>query len=128
MQPRQRRPAVKPIHLYAWLWEPLEPDPSFLLRAMFGTKAAYLDGKLVLCFAAKREPWRGVLVCTERHHHASLMAEFPALSPHPVLAKWLYLPDSRSSFDSTAERLVGIVRRRDPRVGIVPHAKKAKLA
>lgn len=47
------------IHPYAWLWEPLAADPTFLLRPMFGTRAAYLDGRLVLCFAARGQPWRG---------------------------------------------------------------------
>jgi hypothetical protein len=28
---------------------------------MFGAKAAYLDGKLMLCFVAGDEPWQGVL-------------------------------------------------------------------
>ena len=90
------------IHPYAWLWEPLEPEPSFVLRSMFGTKAAYLDGKLVLCFSAGEEPWHGVLVATDRERHAPLLAEFPALGPHPVLPKWLYLPDSSDAFEHCA--------------------------
>jgi hypothetical protein len=117
---------AKLIHPYAWLWEPLESEPSFLLRSMFGTKAAYLDGKLVFCFAARREPWRGVLVGTEREHHESLVAEFPDLSPHPVLPKWLYLPDSLDAFDRLAERLVALARARDPRIGVVPKGKRQK--
>lgn len=116
------------VHPYAWLWEPLESEPSFLLRPMFGTKAVYLDGKLVFCFAARKEPWRGVLVGTEREHHASLIAEFPELSPHPVLPKWLYLPDSLDSFDRLAERLVALARSRDPRLGVVPKAGSRKPA
>ena len=32
---------AKAIHPYAWLWEPLEDDASFVLRSMFGAKAAY---------------------------------------------------------------------------------------
>lgn len=114
------------IHPYAWLWEPLEQEPTFVLRAMFGTKAAYVAGRLVLCFSARKEPWRGVLVCTEREHHASLVAEFPALAPHPILPKWLYLPDESSRFESTAERLVGLVRQRDPRIGIEPKPEAAR--
>jgi len=84
---------VKAAHIYAWLWEPLEADASFVLGSMFGTTVVYLDGNLMFCFAAKADPWRGVLVCTDRTHHASLMAECPLLSPHPILPKWLYLAD-----------------------------------
>jgi hypothetical protein len=118
---------IKRVHPYAWLWEPLEGDASFVVRPMFGTKAAYLDGRLVLCFAARKEPWHGLLVCTERAHHASLLAELPALIPHPILPKWLYLADSTDEFDRVAERLVSLARRRDPRLGIVaPSTKKKK--
>ena len=119
---------IKPVHPYAWLWEPLEAEPSLVLRAMFGTKAAYLGGRLVLCFSARAEPWRGVLVATERQHHASLIQEFPSLSPHPILPKWLYLPDSVSNFESIAARLVKLVRQRDPRIGVAPNPKRTGRA
>lgn len=123
---RERTDPVRPVHVYAWLWEPLEDDPTFVLRAMFGTKAAYVGGRLVLCFSAQVEPWRGLLVCTERAHHASLIAEFPDLVPHPILPKWLYLSDSASSFESTAQRLVQTVRRHDVRIGVEPQANRRK--
>ena len=114
------------MHPYQWLWEPLEDDPTFVLRPMFGGKAAYLDGRLVLYFTAKEEPWRGVLVGTERERQTSLIAEFPRLAPHPVLPKWLYLPESADGFERTAERLVALSRRRDPRIGILPPPKRGK--
>ena len=114
---------VSPVHPYQWLWEPLHRDPTFVLRPMFGGKSAYLDGKLVLYFAAKADPWRGVLVCTERAHHASLLAEFPELSPHPVLPKWLYLPETADKFEPTGVRLVALALRRDPRLGVAPQAR-----
>ncbi len=126
--PRDEFLRVVPVHPYAWLWEPLEAEAGFLLRAMFGTKAAYLDGKLVLCFAARAEPWQGVLVCTARPHHASLQAEFPPLGRHPILPKWLYLPDATDAFEATAERLVAAVRRRDPRIGVAPPPKGQRRA
>ncbi len=112
------------IHPLAWLWEPLEADATFVLRTMFGAKALYLDGMLMLCCCAGDEPWRGLLVCTSRDHHASLQGEFPGLAPHPVLPKWLYLPESSRSFEKSAPVLVGLVRRRDPRFGVQPQARK----
>lgn len=118
------RPQKKMAHPYAWLWEPLENDPTFILKSMFGAKAAYLDGKLHLCFMAKKEPWRGVLVCTEREHQASLIEEFPSLFPHPVLPKWLYLPEAADDFESVAARLVTLVQRRDERIGVEGSSKK----
>lgn len=123
-----RRDRVVVVHPYAWLWEPLQERAGFVLRAMFGAKAVYLDGKLVLCFIARGEPWQGVLVATEREHHAALAAEFPALIPHPILPKWLYLADASDSFERTAERLVVLAGRRDPRIGIIPKPRKPRPA
>ncbi|MDI1249601.1 MAG: hypothetical protein PSV13_12120 [Lacunisphaera sp.] len=119
---------VRVVHRHAWLWEPLEGDPTFLLRPMFGTRAAYLDGRMVFCFAAKTEPWRGVLVCTDRPHHDALLAEFSDLKPHPILPKWLYLPESADKFEPSAVRLVRLAARRDPRIGITPQPKRRRSA
>lgn len=116
----------KPVHPLQWLWEPLEADVSFVLRSMFGAKAAYLDGKLMLCFTHGEEPWHGVLVCTEHAHHASLVAELPDLAPHPVLPKWLYLSAETDAFDRSAARLVALARRRDPRLGVMPRPRRAR--
>jgi len=117
---------VKPVHPHHWLWEPLEGEPSFVLRPMFGCKAVYLDGKIVLCFSARKEPWSGLLVPTEHVYHAALRAEFPMLAPHPILPKWLYLPEEADSFDRIAAAIVALAQRRDPRVGTVPKTKKKK--
>lgn len=115
---------IRRVHPYAWLWEPLEGEPSFVLRSMFGTKAAYLEGRLTVCFSDGKEPWRGLLVATEKDHHASLVSEIGDLRPHPVLPKWLYLPDSSDAFERSAERIVALVLRRDPRIGVVPKPRK----
>jgi len=115
---------IKAVHRFAWLWEPLECDPSFVLRWMFGSKAIYLHGRMVLCFSANAEPWRGMLVCTDQERHASLVQSFPALKPHPYLAKWLYLRESNDAFESIAQKIVRLVRDRDPRIGVIPPLKK----
>lgn len=118
---------AKPVHPYEWLWEPLETDPGFVLKSMFGAKAVYLDGKIVLCFcASNEEPWAGVLVCTDRDRQPALCAEFPTLTPHTILPKWLYLPESDAAFERTARRLVQLARQRDPRLGVVPKPRKKR--
>jgi len=112
------------VHPHAFLWEKLENDPTFFLRSMFGAKAAYLDGNLMLCFIAREDPWRGVLVCTDQPRHGALIAEFPMLVPHPVLPKWLYLSENSDAFERVAERLVWLARSRDQRLGVTPAARK----
>jgi hypothetical protein len=126
MPARRHESAVRVLHPFQWLWEPLESDPSFLLRSMFGAKAAYLDGKLMLCFCAGDEPWHGVLVCTDRAHHDSLRLELPSLTPHPILPKWLYLRAVADDFESVGARLVALARRRDERMGVAPKPRKSK--
>ncbi len=118
---------VEQIHPHAWIWEPLETDATLMLRTMFGAKALYLEGKLMFCFVAKKEePWSGILIATDREHHASLIAEIPFLTPHPVLTKWLYLSESSASFEHQAEYLVQLAKRRDKRIGVIPPLKKRK--
>jgi len=65
-------------------------------------------------------------VCTEREHHASLMAEFPALVPHKILPKWLYLSEAEDCFEQVAAKLVGLAKRRDARLGIVGKSRRRK--
>ncbi|MES1166637.1 MAG: hypothetical protein ABUL68_01410 [Pseudomonadota bacterium] len=117
---------VRPVHPHQWLWEPLESEPSFVLRTMFGAKAVYIDGRLMLCFCAGEEPWHGLLVCTDRERQASLQADFPGLTPHSVLPKWLYLPESADTFERAAPRLVALALRRDPRLGVAPRPRKKR--
>jgi len=97
-----------------------------MMRPMFGTQAAYLDGKLMLCFSKRREPWNGILIATAPPFHEALRQEFPGVVRHPVLAKWLMLPDNAPRFEAVAGRLVAAVRRRDPRIGVVPPEKKRR--
>ena len=117
-------PSARPAHRYAWLWEPLEADASFLLKAMFGGKAVYLDGRMQMVFFAKTEPWRGVLVCTDRAFQEPLRAEFPCLVPHPVVPKWLYLSEALDDFERVGQRLVTLAARRDPRIGVESFIRK----
>jgi hypothetical protein len=93
---------------------------------MFGCQAAYVFGKFVLVLAAKQEPWNGLLVCTSREFHAALIAEYPALQPHPVLSKWLYLPQASVDFEETAQQLACQAMKNDPRIGVEPTARKRK--
>jgi len=126
MRPSEKK--AKIVHPLAWVWERLEQEPSFVLRSMFGAKAVYVEGRMMLCCCSGKEPWNGVLVCTERMHHAALLKEFPSLVEHPILGKWLYLSEETGQFERLAGQLVKLVERRDPRIGIVPKPKRPKQA
>lgn len=118
---------IRPVHPHRWLWEPLENDPMFVLRSMFGAKAVFLSGQLMLCFCASEEPWRGILICTDQLRHAALLEEFPEFVEHPILPKWLYLSEASDHFERTALRLVSLARKRDARIGVTPQPKRSRV-
>ena len=107
-----------------WIFEAFEGEPSYIRSRMFGCEAAYLDGRLSLAVSERGEPWNGLLVCCSREHHASLMAEMPALRPHPVLGKWLYVAQDDAAFETIAQTMTTLVLARDPRVGVDPKPRK----
>jgi len=126
--PPNKRGCAPNRHL--WLLDPLADEPTLLVRSMFSGQAVYLDGRMVLYLADRAEPWRGVCVPMERDQHAALIAELPALAPHPALPKWLYLPEAADTFERDAQWLVSriqAIQARDLRIGIIPPLRKSKL-
>ena len=116
--------SVGRINPYAWLWESLESDTAFLITSMFGGRFLYLDGKLMHYFSVKDEPRRGLLVCTDKTRHGIALNDFPMLSPHPVLSKWLYLREKVEAFEVIAGQHVSLTAKRDPRIGVEPKPRK----
>ena len=117
---------AKPSHPLDWLFEPFEAHPTYLRRKMFGCEAAYLNGRLTLILAAGEEPWNGVLVATAREFHPALQAQWTQLRSHPVLGKWLYIPQTHPEFEATAIALVASVLQGDARIGVEPKPRKSK--
>jgi hypothetical protein len=118
--------AAKVAHPLEWLAEPLVEEPSFVLKSWFGGRTIMVHGLHHLFLTTQGEPWQGVLVCTFHQHQESLQTEFSSLVQHPILKKWLYLPESSSTFERDARRLIQLVRARDPRLGIPPSPKKKR--
>lgn len=107
-----------------WVFDAFEPDPTYVSRRMFGCDAAYIDGLLCLVAADRGEPWNGLLVCTSQERHGALIADMPALQPHSVLRKWLYISQDNPAFEPLTEQLTALVRARDPRIGVEPKPRK----
>src|SRR5438105_381982 len=107
-----------------WILEPFAGHRTFFTKRMFGGLAAYLFERQMLLLVEPtktgRWKWHGVLVCTDRKHHASLRADFPALTPHAVLRKWLFIDSSHDDFESTMDAVAKRVARNDPRFGVLP--------
>jgi hypothetical protein len=110
-----------------WILELFDHHRSFFTKRMFGGLAAYLFERLMLVLVEPtktgRWTWHGVLVCTDHEHQPSIRAEFPALAPHDILRKWLFLDSTHPDFESTMEAVVRRMASNDPRFGIVPRAR-----
>jgi len=105
---------------YAGLVDVVASARELTLWRWFGCWAYYDDDRLVWVSADGREPWRGILVPTDRSRQPALRAALPALRVHPVLGKWLYLPARHREFEAVAERLADLIAAGDERIGIVP--------
>ena len=113
-----------------WIFEAFEGRPTFFTKRMFGGLAAYLHERQMLLLVEPtktgRWKWHGVLVCTAHEHQASIRADFPALRPHTVLRKWLYIDSKHRDFERTMEGVARRVSLDDARFGIVPAARRAQ--
>lgn len=102
-------------------------EPSYIEKAMFGCRGCYLFGRLVLVLAARgEEPWNGLLVPTERRHQPALRRNHKQLIIHPVLKKWLYLPESNEDFEEAARTIVERILGNDARIGVAPKARSRR--
>ena len=115
---------------HEWILDAIVDHPTFFTRPMFGGLAAYLFERQMLLLVeptkSGRWNWHGVLVCTGYEHHASLQKEFPALRPHAVLRKWLFIDSAHEDFEATMEAAVQRVALNDRRFGILPGGKKSE--
>src|SRR5262249_23653355 len=113
-----------------WILEAFAAHRSFFTKRMFGGLAAYLHDRqmLVLVEPTKtgRWNWHGVLICTGHDHHASIREDFPALRPHRVLGKWLYIDSADGDCESTMEAVARRIAGNDERFGIVPRGPKRR--
>jgi hypothetical protein len=108
---------------HEWILQKFVEHPTFFTKRMFGGLAAYLFERQMLLLVeptkSGRWKWHGVLICTDYAHHPSIRADFPALMPHQVLRKWLFIDSTHEDFESTMEAVAKQVASDDPRFGVV---------
>jgi len=119
------RPARRGNSL-VWIFDSFDREPGYVQTRMFGCEAAYIDGMLYLVVADRGEPWDGLLVCTSKERHAALIQDMPALRPHAVLGKWLYVPQDDPAFEESVQSIAALVLARDPRIGIEPKPRQRR--
>jgi hypothetical protein len=113
-------------HTLLWVVESLMEEPSYLEKPMFGCLAIYLHGRLMLVLASGEEPWNGLLVPTEHQFHTAIMREFRDVVQHPVLKKWLYLPEATEEFEPSASDIVDAIKINDERFGVEPKERVSR--
>jgi hypothetical protein len=115
---------------HEWILEAFTEHPTFFTKRMFGGLAAYLFGRQMLLLVeptkSGRWKWHGVLVCSNYEHHSSIQAEFPALMPHQVLRKWLFIDSRHEDFEFTMEAVAKRVASNDPRFGVLSQGSKPR--
>src|ERR1700726_2907473 len=108
---------------HEWMLEALVEPRTFFTRRMFGGLAVYLFERQMLLLVeptkSGRWNWHGVLVCTDYKHHPSLQAQFPALRPHEILRKWLFIDSTHEDFESTMDAVAKLVAANDRRFGVL---------
>lgn len=113
-----------------WIFQILEEHPSFFTKRMFGGLAGYLFGRMMMVLVEPtktgRWKWHGVLICTEYSHQPVILEEFPALAPHAILRKWLYIDTHHDEFEPTMEAVTRAIARDDQRFGIHPPQRQKK--
>ena len=107
-----------------WVVESLVEEPTYLERPMFGCLAIYMHGRLSLLLTSGEEPWNGLLIPTEHQFHEGIRKDFNDVVQHPVLKKWLYLPEASEGFESEASDIAEAVRMNDQRFGVEPKERK----
>ena len=117
----KKKPPKNPL---LWVVEPIMEEPSYIDRAWFGCRAIYLNGRLMLVLRSGQEPWNGLLIATEKEFHDSIRQEFETVVQHPVLKKWLYLPENSEDFESVSSEIVEAIRIGDQRFGVEPKETK----
>jgi hypothetical protein len=105
-------------------------------RPMFGCLAVYVEengqNKIVLILRDRptKTADNGVWLATTEEHHRSLRQEFPGMRSIKVLGKkvtgWQVLPANSEGFEESALRACELILARDPRIGKVPGAGRAK--
>ena|ERR1700690_84238 len=109
-----------------WVVESLQDEPSYVERAWFGCRAIYCHGLLVLVLCSGAEPWNGLLIPTDHQFHKDILTDFTGVVQHPVLKKWLYLPEASEDFEAEAMDIEERIRMGDHRFGVEPKQRKVK--
>lgn len=111
---------------------------DFDIKHMFGGMALYGHGKMLFCIMEDPTQnfykdkkfsypiWNGVLIPTHREYHDDFFKISKDFIPHPVLGKWMYIPQTLENFEELTEKLALLALKNSDIIGIFPKPKKKK--
>lgn len=119
-------------------FEDFESQDSFFVKKFFGGLSIYVFGRMVafLCDHPgdkewrgkkfKTEIWNGCLIPSNREHHKLILKKIKGTLVHPVITKWIYLPQSSPYFENSMFRIIELIKTKSELVGIEPEIKPSK--
>jgi hypothetical protein len=72
------------------------------------------------------EIWNGCLIPTDREHHDELLGAIKGTIVHPVIKKWLYLPQKSEYFEDSMNQIVELIKKKSSLIGVEPKLKIKK--
>ena len=67
-----------------------------------------------------------LLIPTDHQFHDGSRKDFKTVKQHPVLKKWLYLPEASEDFETVASDIVEAIRINDQRFGVEPKERERR--
>ena len=116
---------------YEFVVDALTPLAPRVTR-FFSGFAIYIGPKFVLILHDRpsHPADNGVWLATTAEHHESLRGEFPNMRSVQLfgtpVTSWQVLPVYAPDFEESAMRACELIAARDPRIGKIPKAKKAR--
>lgn len=119
-----------------WVEELLPQD--YFRKKMFGGFAYYHNEKLLLLIFESEghteyrgthydfEIWNGCMFPVEKEHQHSVLKQFSFLIQHPILPKWLYIPQNTEDFEFHVQSIMKELRKENPLFGTFPKTKGSK--
>jgi hypothetical protein len=119
-------------------FEELSVHNSFYFKKFFRGLSIYYLGQAVAyisnrpgdrSFRGKNyriEIWNGCLIPTNREYQAELLRAIKGTVVHPVIKKWLYLPQNSEHFEDSMVQLVSMIKNKNSLIGIETDLKPKK--
>jgi hypothetical protein len=136
------KPSTKKYNLDSFssghFFEDLADHETFYFKKFFGGLSIYVFGKMVAFLSEhpgdksfrgkkfKMDVWNGCLIPSVRENHSELIKILKGTVIHPVIEKWLYLPQESEHFEDSMVQLVEMIQRKNKLVGIEPELKSKK--